>query len=234
MPIMSETSRPSALNDIVAAAVFAALLAAVALLASAPALADDKEAALAAARRGSAGTLAKLLERRAVPPDAIDKHGNSLLILAAREGNLETVDTLLRFKPRLEHRNRNGDSALMLAAMQGHEKLVDRLLDAGAKVNNNGWTALHYAALEGKLAIVERLLAAGADVDALTPNLSDTLMLAGRNGHIHIVRRLLKTPIALDRRNDHGMTAEEWARAKGNTDIANLIEKARAERARRR
>ncbi|MDR0635215.1 MAG: ankyrin repeat domain-containing protein, partial [Azoarcus sp.] len=79
-------------------------------------------------------------------------------------------------------------------------------------------------------AVVEKLLAAGADVNALTPNLSDALMLAGRNGHIDVVRRLLKTPIALDRRNDSGVNAEEWARSRGNTRIADLIEKARAER----
>ncbi|MDR2093744.1 MAG: ankyrin repeat domain-containing protein [Azoarcus sp.] len=227
MPILPETARTNIL-----AAALAALLAVVALLSAAPALADDKEEALAAARRGSTGKLVKLLDRRAVPPDATDKYGNSLLILAIREGNIDTADALLRFNPPLEHRNRNGDSALMLAAMQGHEKLVERLLAVGAKVNNKGWTALHYAALEGKLAIVDRLLAAGADVDALTPNLSDALMLAGRNGHIDVVRRLLKTPIALDRRNDHGMDAEAWARDKGNTRIADLIKKARAERRR--
>ncbi|MDR1229326.1 MAG: ankyrin repeat domain-containing protein [Azoarcus sp.] len=229
MPTLFEIFRPAGVGNAVAA-----VFAAVTFLAAAPALADDKEAALTAARRGDTGTLAKLLERRAVPPDAVDRYGNSLLILAVREGNIDAVDTLLRFKPQLDRRNRNGDSALMMAAMQGHEKLIERLLAAGASVNNGGWTALHYAALEGKLAIVERLLAAGADVNALTPNLSDALMLAGRNGHINVVRRLLKTPIALDRRNDHGMDAEAWARSKGNTRIADLIEKARAERPRRR
>jgi ankyrin repeat protein len=231
MPVTTETARPSG-NGNTAAALFAVLLAAAAFFAATPALADDKEKALTAARRGSTGTLTKLLDRRAVPPSVTDKYGNSLLILAVREGNNDTVDALLRFKPQLDHRNRNGDSALMMAAMQGHEKLTERLLAAGAKVDNDGWTALHYAALEGKLAIVERLLAAGANVNALTPNLSDALMLAGRNGHIDIVRRLLKTPIALDRRNDRGLDAEEWARSKGNTKIAGLIKKARAERPR--
>jgi ankyrin repeat protein len=225
MPAQSEIARPPSKTLAAAIAVSFAVLA---LFVSTPVLADDKEEAFAAARRGNAKALAKILERHAVTPEVTDENGNSLLILAAREGNVDAVDTLLRFKPRLDHRNRNGDSALMLAAMQGNEKLLDRLLAAGAKVNDSGWTALHYAALEGKLAIVERLLAAGADVNALTPNLSDALMLAGRNGHIDVVRRLLKTSVALDRRNDHGMDAEEWARAKGNTNIADLIKKARA------
>jgi ankyrin repeat protein len=116
-------------------------------------------------------------------------------------------------------------------------KLLDLLLANGAKTNHPGdkiaWTALHYAAFEGNLPAVERLLGAGANIDALTPNLSDALMLAARNGHTDIVRRLLKTPIDLDRRNDRDMTAEEWARSKGNTKIADLIAEARVTRGRR-
>jgi len=198
--------------------------------------ASGDEGALAAARRGDAAGLAKQLES-GVSPDTVDKYGNSLLILAAREGSAGTVAAVLRFKPKLDHRNNSGDSALMLAAQRGDEKIVDLLLKSGARVNdrpgNNLWTSLHYAAFEGKRPIVERLLDAGADIDALTPNLSDALMLAARNGHIDIVRRLLRTPISLDRRNDHGVTAEEWARSKGNTKIANLIKEARAKRSRR-
>ena len=224
MPIMSETFRalPGRM-----------LAAALALLASAPVLADNDEKARTAARRGDTGALVRLIESRAASADVADGNGNSLLILAAREGNAETVAALLRFGPKLDLRNHKGDSALMLAALHGDEKVLDLLLAKGAKVNGSGWTALHYAALEGKLAVVEKLLAAGADVNALTPNLSDALMLAGRNGHIDVVRRLLETPIALDRRNDSGVNAEEWARSRGNTRIADLIKKARAARPRR-
>ncbi len=199
--------------------------------------AGSQEEALAAARRGNAGALSKLLESAAVSPNVVDESGNSLLILAVRDGYTEAATAVLRFRPRLDHRNHAGDSALMLAASQGNMELLDLLLANGAKTNpiagENIWTALHYAAFEGKLPAVERLLAAKADVNALTPNLSDALMLAARNGHIDIVRRLLQTPIDLNRRNDRGVNAEEWARSKGNTNIADLIAEARTARARR-
>ncbi|MDR3086933.1 MAG: ankyrin repeat domain-containing protein [Azoarcus sp.] len=210
--------------------IFAALLAVLVCFISAPVHADARGDALSAARKGNSATLVKLLESRAVSPDTVDDNGNSLLMLAVREGNADTVMALLRFNPLLDLRNRNGDSALMVAALGGNEKAINLLLDKGARTDHGGigWTALHYAALEGKLNILERLLAARANVNALTPNLSDALMLAARNGHIDIVRRLLKTPIALDRRNERELTAEEWAREKGNTDIADLIKKARA------
>ncbi|MDR3214552.1 MAG: ankyrin repeat domain-containing protein [Azoarcus sp.] len=227
MPILPETLR-ILLGRTLAAAFFAVAL----LACTSAAFADGKEEARTAARRGDTGTLTRLLESGAVAPDTQDDNGNTLLILAVREGNAGTVAALLRFNPQLDHRNRNGDSALMLAALGGDVKLLDLLLAKGAKVNSSGWTALHYAALEGKLPAVEKLIAAGADVNALTPNLSDALMLASRNGHIDVVRRLLKTPIALARRNDRGVDAEAWARSKGNTNIADLIKKTRAERTR--
>jgi ankyrin repeat protein len=232
MPILPESFRRFLRGNMPASLV--ALLAALAFLAP-PAQAGSQKEALAAAHRGNSGTLSKLLESGKVPPSAVDEEGNSLLMLAVREGHTEAATTVLRFRPQLDHRNRSGDTALMFAASRGDMKLLDLLLTSGAKTNPPGnkiaWTALHYGAFEGRLPVVERLLVAGADINALTPNLSDALMLAARNGHTDVVRRLLKTPIDLDRRNDRDMTAEEWARSKGNTKIASLIAEARATRA---
>ena len=191
--------------------------------------ATDYEDALSSARLGDTSQLVQLL-KRGVDPDSVDPNGNTLLILAAREGNTDTVKALLAFKPKVAYRNPAGDSALMLAALRGYDELVKILLDAGAPINNEGWTALHYAAFEGHLSMVDRLLAAGADVKALTPNQANALMLAARNGHVDVVRRLLKTDINLWQRTDQGASAEDWAMGAGNTDIADLI---RAEKKRR-
>ena len=232
MPNLPESFRRF-LRGNVPAAVLVAVLAFFVL----PAQAGSQEDALTAARRGNSGKLTKLLKKGVVSPDTVDKEGNSLLILAVRDGYTEAAMAVLHFHPQLDYRNPIGDSALMIAASNGDMKILDMLLANGAQTNlpgeENIWTALHYAALEGKLPALERLLAAGADIDALTPNLSNALMLAARNGHINIVRRLLKTPIDLERRNDRGVNAEEWARSKGNTMIAALIVEARAARARR-
>ena len=231
MPILSKYFRRFLPVNVVA-------LFSLAFLLIAPfAQAGSQEEALAAALRGNVSALSKLLESSAVSPNIVDDNGNSLLILAVRDGHTETAKVILRFRPKVDHRNRSGDSALMLAASKGNMELLDLLLANGAKtdpiVGGNVWTALHYAAFEGKLPAVERLLAARANINALTPNLSDALMLAARNGHTDVVRRLLQTPIDLNRRNDRGVTAEEWARSKGNTRIAEIIAEARAARTRR-
>ncbi len=194
-----------------------------------PTLAGSYDDAINAARLGDTGALVDLL-KRGFDPDTVDAQGNTLLILAAREGNAETVTALLKYRAKVNYRNLAGDSALMLAVLRGHDKTVDALLAGGAQVNNDGWAPLHYAAFEGRTELVERLLAAGADPKALAPNQANALMLAARNGHVDVVRRLLKTDIDLDQRNDAGLTADEWALTTANTDAAELI---RSERIRR-
>lgn len=183
------------------------------------------EDSLSSARLGDTRQLAALLAR-GIDPDTVDAQGNSLLILAAREGHTDTVASLLQYRAKLGWRNLAGDSALMLAVLKGHEAVVDLLLEAGAPVEHDGWAPLHYAAFEGRLAILDKLLARGAKIDALTPNRATALMLAARNGHIDTVRRLLRAGADTALKNDRGLTAAEWARTQGNTDIADLIEQA--------
>lgn len=194
-----------------------------------PVHAGSYDDALSSARLGDTRQLVGLLER-GIDTNTVDTQGNTLLILAAREGNADTVEALLKHRPALAQRNLAGDSALMLAVLRGHDKVVELLLAAGAPVNHDGWGPLHYAAFEGRLALAERLLAAGADVDALAPNKSTAIMLAARNGHIDVVRALLRGGANLDVRNEAGQTADSWALANGNTDIAALIRKERVAR----
>lgn len=205
------------------------IAAASSLLLAGPVCANSYDDALSSAQLGDTKQLVGLLSR-GLDPDTVDANGNTLLILAAREGKADTVDALLKYRPRIAYRNLAGDSALMLAVLRGHGKVVDVLIDGGAPVNHDGWTPLHYAAFEGRLEILERLIAAGAEMEAVAPNKSDALMLAARNGHIAVVRRLLAAGVSLDRRNEAGFNAEEWATSNGNTDIAELIRAARKQR----
>lgn len=192
--------------------------------------ANSYEDSLNAARLGDTRQLVDLLNR-GIDPETIDEQGNTLLILAAREGHAATVSALLQYRPRVSHRNLAGDSALMLAALRNHGEVVDLLLDAGAELNHDGWTPLMYAAFEGHLELVERLLAKGADPDLLAPNRANALMFAARNGHIAVVRRLLRTDVDLEQESDRGLTAESWALSNANTDIAALISAERKRRA---
>lgn len=215
------------LETLCARCLFAGL---VALSAAGFAHADNIVDALSSARLGDTTQLVDLL-KAGVAPDTVDEQGNSLLMLAAREGQVPTVKTLLRYKPKVSHRNLAGDSAVMLATLRGDIETVNLLLEAGAEFDHDGWTPLIYAAFEGHLELVERFLALGANVNALAPNGSNALMFAARNGHVPVVLRLLKTDIDLEQQNDRGFTAETFALSNKNTDIADLINKERARRA---
>ena len=179
--------------------------------------------ALNAATLGDGNALARLLQR-GIDPDTVDANGNTLLILAAREGQLAAVEALLRYRVRIDYRTPAGDSALMLAVLRGHDAVVAALLKAGAKVNHDGWAPLHYAAFEGRDNLLDPLVGAGADVNLPAPNQSTALMLAARNGHAEFVRRLLALPQTnLNALNEAGLSADAWARQNGNTAIADMI-----------
>lgn len=208
----------------------AATVLAASTLFSCATIAGSYDDALSAATLGDSRQLAGLLDR-GIDPNTVDAQGNSLLILAAREGQLDTVETLLKYRPRIDYRNQAGDSALMLAALRGHDDVARALLKGGAAVNHEGWAPLHYAAFEGREGILDALVAAGADVNAPAPNKATALMLAARNGHVGVVRRLLALPQTdLNALNDVGLSADAWALQNKNTDIAELIA---AERKRR-
>jgi ankyrin repeat protein len=221
-PVRLRTFRRTFGNLLAAAAV-----AAFGLAAQAAGSFDD---ARNAAVMGDAKGLARLIDG-GIDPNSVDANGNTLLILAAREGQIATVEALLQRGVPVDQRNPAGDSALMLAVLGGHDEVVRALLKGGAKVDHEGWAPLHYAAFEGRESMLDALFAAGADVNARAPNLATPLMLAARNGHAGVVRRLLAMPETdVNALNDAGVSADAWALQNRNTDIAALIE---AERKRR-
>lgn len=172
------------------------------------------------------------------------------LCQAAQYGHLDVVDVLLKggADPDLPDEI---DTPLYYAANYGHDDIVDKLLAVGARADKSP-VALTQAVNGKNMAMVETLLAHGADPDAHHEEDSSALCRAVCSGRIELVDILLangarpeKTPDALveavscgdlemvkmllangarpDTPDKNNCTALVQARAKGHTEIINLL-----------
>lgn len=168
------------------------------------------------------------LVNRGMDVNSVDPGGNTLLHVAARNGNDALIAALIKQKANPNARNRVGDTPLALAAYNGKKAALDALLTAGAQINSPGWSALHYAVFAEQPEIVAHLLSKGAQVDQRAPNQQTALMLAAKNGNIGIVRMLLNAkadPRLKDQNDDTPLTL---ARQSNNSTVAQLLEQSDA------
>ncbi|WP_232631586.1 ankyrin repeat domain-containing protein [Methylobacterium sp. Leaf118] len=139
---------------------------------------DDATLAFAArvfqyARMGHAGELAELFAQ-GLPANLRNDKGDSLLMLAAYNGQAETAREILEAGGDPELANDRGQTPLAGAAFKGDAAMVRLLLDRGAQVDGTGGgagdgagdgtrTALMIAAMFDRTEIVALLLERGAD-----------------------------------------------------------------------
>jgi len=203
-------------------------LAAICLLAASPfAIAGAYDDILAAANQSDTNKVVDLL-RRGMDVNTTDSQGNTLMMIATREKNLELVRFLLDNGANARKRNRYGDSSLTIASLQGTEEIVKLLLERKIEPNQPGWNALHYAAFENRTKIAAMLLTAGADINALAPNGSTALMLAAKRGHLEMVRLLVGAKAELNQIDIVEGTALDMANKAKHLDVANFLKRAGA------
>lgn len=164
------------------------------------------------------------LVRRGMDPNTSDADGSTLLMYAARHGNPELMEFLLKSRANVRKKNRYGDTAASLAALGGHLQMVRRLVEAGAELAGPGWNPLHYAAFGGHAEVVRYLISMQAPLDDRAPNRQTALMLAARNGHLDVVRLLVDADADMDLEDGEGNTALGIARKAGNRDVADYLE----------
>ncbi|GAB3411951.1 ankyrin repeat domain-containing protein [Massilia agilis] len=153
--------------------------------------------------------------------------GEPALVLAAREGAMQVLDTLLAHPgTRIDTPAVNGNTALMMAAFKHNMPAVQALLAKGAAVNRDGWTPLHYAAAGGDNEIARLLLKHGAKIDALSPRASGAytpLMMAAREGHDSTALLLIDSGANPGLTNSEGLTPAQLAERAGKSQVAAAI-----------
>ena len=132
-------------------------------------LPDDETLAFAArvfdlARHGDAAELGALLDG-GLPPNLRNDKGDSLVMLAAYNGNEPAVRTLLEHGADPDALNDNGQAPLAGVAFKGETAIARLLLQHGAKPDGIGGdrTPLMVAAMFDKVDIAALLLDHGAD-----------------------------------------------------------------------
>ena len=93
---------------------------------------QETEALFAAVRAGSPDAVRALLASPNVNVNAVDEHGDTPLIEAARLGHDKVTTALLLAHADPSIKNNEGKTALMLAAEGRHDETVKVLTEAGA------------------------------------------------------------------------------------------------------
>ena len=115
------------------------------------------------------------------------------IYLAAKQGNLSAVRSLIAEGNDVNAVNASGRSALMSAVFFSNRGIVKELLVEGANVNGvdtQGRTALMIAVSNKDIEIVELLLAAGADVAIEDKTKNTAITLAERGNNKQLIKLL--------------------------------------------
>ncbi len=190
------------------------------------ALADPVRDLVVAAQMDNVTQVRKLL-KKGVNPNTIDPiSGESVLMIALREGSDQVAAELIADQGlQLEQTAPNGNTALMMAAFKHNKRAVLALLARGAVVTRPGWTALHYAAASGDDEIAAILLDKHAYIDAESPSQLTPLMIAAREGHLEVAQLLLREGADARLRNNEKLTASQIAQRAGHAQIAAEIDR---------
>ena len=156
------------------------------------------------------------------------------IVVAARDGDFETVRTLIVKGANVNEPGRDGSTALLWAVYRSDLQTARALIAADAylnAINRYGVTPLLQASRTGDTPMIAELLKSGADVrKAVHPEGETPLMAASRTGKLDAVELLLKAgsdPNAFD--TYQKQTALMRAAEEGHVDVVNALLSAKAD-----
>jgi ankyrin repeat protein len=209
---------------------------------------------MVAASRPANSSVVALLLAKGADPRAQDRLGTTVLSLACRFGDLESVKLLLRAGAEPNVPDSLGRTSLSAAAVGGNPEIVRLLIQHGADVHvatrrpapsvipvsvtiqkhgpptGRGVTPLHYAAAFGPLESVQMLLKAGANVNVQDDRRLAPLSFAVATEYpsLSIVRALIGAGAEVNTPDNFGDTPLDWAEKFGNPQIIAELKRAGA------
>ena len=194
------------------------------------AIVDGKSVLVWAKKTGEAD-LIDFLEQKGAKEirQATKKTGkvNVNLLDAASDGELQTVENLLKSGCDVDVKDSEGWTPLMLASKNGHEWVVEELLksnpDLEARENKSGRTALMMASWMGHFGIVEMLVKKGADVNQQDNNKKNAVFYSILGGYPYVCDLLLDYNYDLEARDKSGRTALVYAAGNDEHENAGIV-----------
>jgi ankyrin repeat protein len=155
------------------------------------------------------------------------------LLNAILNNDLARLQEALQQEVDLNVRDGSGETALMLTARCGNEEMFQLLLNREANphlTNLKGQTALMIAAQSGQVKMTHQLLyREGIQVNQQDIWGQTALMKASENGHLAIVKALLKAGANPNITDPYGLTALMMAAENGQTEVVSTLLKAEAD-----
>ena len=148
----------------------------------------------------------RILLRKEVNVDSKTEMGNTVLIQAARRGQMETVQLLVEKGATVSEEGSRGWTALGTAAWFGYTSIVDYLMKHGAKTDEStidGNTVLHLAVNEGKTETAKFLVENGANLFGQNKQKRTEVHRTIEEGHTELFE-WLKSRGALKDKDDKG------------------------------
>ncbi|XP_077009240.1 kinase D-interacting substrate of 220 kDa isoform X5 [Tamandua tetradactyla] len=169
----------------------------------------------------------KALLEKCKDVDERNECGQTPLMIAAEQGNLEIVKELIKNGANCNLEDLDNWTALISASKEGHIHIVEELLKCGANLEHRdmgGWTALMWACYKGRTEVVELLLSHGANpsVTGLQYSVYPIIWAAGR-GHADIVHLLLQNGAKVNCSDKYGTTPLVWAARKGHLECVKHL-----------
>ena len=213
---------------------------AIALILSLPgslAMAQSLQPLLAAAQRGDALEVERLLAGGATV-DGRDGQGRTALLLATHGNHVAAARALIRAGADVNAKDQIQDSPYLYAGAEGRLEILRLTLAAGADLrstNRYGGTALIPAAHHGHVDVVREMLATKVDIDHVnrlgwTALLEAIILGDGGPAHTEIVRLLVEAGADVNLPDRDKVTPLAHAERRGQSTIIEILKAKNARR----
>lgn len=163
---------------------------------------------------------------------AFSPSSESPLLNASAEGDIKTLQGLLKAKSNLNEKDKTGHTALMIAASNGRKEVVKILLENKVDINikdDEGQSALYYALIGEQPSIALSLVEQGASLDDISGDGESALLVATTANANDVMSLVIKKkPSLVNKASNFGTTPLMEAARFGSAKTVRLLLKAGA------